>query len=506
VKDKRRTESILNAILESAAQAILTIDRDGKILSANTRTSEIFGYSHAELIGQPVDVLLPESARNAHSAHRAEYFAAPRVRPMGVGLDLSGRRQDGTTFPVEISLSYLESEGVAIAFVSDITPRKELESQLLQSQKMEAVGRLAGGIAHDFNNLLTIISGYDRMLLDRISPLDPLRGYAEEILKASDRATALTKQLLAFGRRQPIKPSLLDLNRVLTESQGMLRRLIPENIEVVIVPQPDIWNVLADQNQLDQVILNLSLNARDAMPTGGRLTIETRNVKLGDGYSQRHFGVTPGPYVMLAVSDNGSGMDAQTVSHIFEPFFTTKSSQKGTGLGLSIVYGMVKQNHGDIWVYSELGKGTTMKIYLPRAVGEATGAAQPEKASGQITGNETVLIVEDEDGVRKLITDVLETKGYDVLAAAHGQEAIELAGATRIDLLLTDVVLPNMNGRELANQLLKLQPEMKILFISGYTDNTIFEHGVLGTGANFLAKPFRFEDLLTKVREVLSAS
>jgi CheY-like chemotaxis protein len=286
----------------------------------------------------------------------------------------------------------------------------------------------------------------------------------------------------------------------------MLRRLIPENIEVVMVPQPDIWNVLADQNQLEQVILNLSLNARDAMPTGGRLTIETRNVKLGEGYSQRHFGVSPGPYVMLAVSDNGSGMDAQTVSHIFEPFFTTKSSQKGTGLGLAIVYGMVKQNHGDIWVYSELGKGTTMKIYLPRAVGEATGAAQPEKASSQISGNETVLIVEDEDGVRKLITDVLETKGYDVLAAAHGQEAIELAGTARIDLLLTDVVLPNMNGRELANQLLKLQPEMKILFISGYTDNTIFEHGVLGTGANFLAKPFRFEDLLTKVRAVLAAS
>ncbi len=468
----------------------------------------MFGYSQAELIGQSVDLLLPESARGTHTAHRADYFAAPRVRPMGVGIDLSGQRQDGTTFPVEISLSHVEHNGVglAIAFISDITVRKELENQLLQSQKMEAVGRLAGGIAHDFNNLLTIISGYDRLLLDRISPLDPLRGYAEEILKASDRATALTKQLLAFGRRQPIKPSLLDLNRVLTDTQGMLRRLIPENIEVVTVPQPQIWQVLADQNQLEQVILNLALNARDAMPTGGRLTIETKNVSLGAGYGQTHFGVPPGPYVMLAVSDNGSGMDAQTVSHIFEPFFTTKSSQTGTGLGLSIVYGMVKQNHGDIWVYSELGKGTTMKIYLPRAQGEAPRVPAPEQVLDERGGSETVLVVEDEAGVRKLLCDVLHEKGYVVLEAAYGEEAIRLASTpdARIHLLLTDVVLPHMNGRELANRLMELRPEMKVLFISGYTDNTVF--GVAGSNAHFLAKPFRFEDLLTKVREVLASS
>jgi PAS domain S-box-containing protein len=350
------------ALLESAAQAIIAIDRDGRIVLANRKAEEMFGYAREELLGSPVDMLLPESLRSVHGREREEYFAQPHIRPMGVGMDLAGRRKDASEFPVEVSLSHVDTrEGLfAIAFVSDISQRKRLEEQLVHAQKMEAVGRLAGGVAHDFNNMLTVISGYNRMILDDLSPLDPLRANAEEILKAADRAAALTNQLLAFSRRQIMHPCVLNVNAVIVNTEKMLRHVIGEDIHLMLNLARDAGNIRADPGHIEQAVVNLAVNARDAMPLGGQLAIETANVRLDETYARTHSGVQPGGFVMIAVSDSGHGMDAETRRRIFEPFFTTKESGKGTGLGLATVYGMVKQCGGDIWVYSEPGQGTTL--------------------------------------------------------------------------------------------------------------------------------------------------
>jgi PAS domain S-box-containing protein len=501
-------EALLRAILDSASQAILTVDRRGTIVSVNTKSGEVFGYPTEEMVGQPVEMLLPDGARAGHNQHRSNYFSSPRVRPMGLGMDLSARRKDGTEFPVEISLSYIESdhEPLAIAFVSDITGRKRLEEQLVHSQKMEAVGRLAGGIAHDFNNLLTIISGYDRLMLNALSPQDSMRGYAEEIARAAERATALTKQLLAFSRRQIIQPKVLNLNAIVDETQTMLRRLLGENTKLVAILQPTLGFVRADRSQFEQVLFNLAVNARDAMPQGGTITIETCNVDLDADYAKTHLGVQPGPYVMMAVTDTGIGMDAETRRHIFEPFFTTKPADQGTGLGLATVYGIVKQNGGDIWVYSEIGKGTTFKVYLPRVDGETQAQTSPAAAGEPRRGTETILVVEDEKGVRQLIVTVLKQHGYRVLEAGDSLEAVQVSEKHQGDiaLLITDVIMPHSSGRDLADRLLVARPSTKVLYISGYTENTILHHGVLESNIDFLAKPFAFETLLDKVREMIN--
>jgi len=365
-----KSEQMMVALLESASQAIISVDTTGKMVLANTRTEAMFGYSRGELLGASVDLLLPESKRSQHGRQRAEYFTRPHVRPMGIGMELAGRRKDGTEFPVEVSLSYVEiEEGLfAIAFVSDISQRKNLEEQLQHAQKMEAVGRLAGGVAHDFNNMLTVIAGYNRMLLDELSPLDPLRSYAEEALTAADRAAELTNQLLAFSRRQITQPRVASVNSVVSQAEKMLHRLIGEDIKLVSKLSPDAGNIRVDPGHLEQALVNLAVNSRDAMPLGGRLTLETANVALDEHYARSHLGVKPGQFVMIAVTDNGSGMDAATRRHIFEPFFTTKEKGKGTGLGLATVYGIVKQAGGDIWVYSELGHGTAFKLYFPRVM------------------------------------------------------------------------------------------------------------------------------------------
>jgi PAS domain S-box-containing protein len=501
------SEKMVRALLESASQAILSINKEGRILLANARTAELFGYERDELLGQPIEILLPEAYRNSHVKDRSDYFKNPRVRPMGMGLDLAGRRKNGTEFPVEISLSFIEADGQSfgIAFVTDITKRKQLEDQLVRSQKMEAVGRLAGGVAHDFNNMLTIIAGYNRMMLDNLSPMDPMRGYAEEVLKASDRAAALTTQLLAFSRRQVLQPRVLDINSLIVNTEKMLRRLIGEDLEVKVVLSPGLGKIKADPGQIEQVIFNLAINARDAMPTGGRITIETANVEIDETYVKTHFGVEPGDYVMMAVSDNGSGMDAETKSHIFEPFFTTKQQGKGTGLGLSTVYGIVKQSGGDIWVYSEPGKGTAFKIYFPRVLGQEGGEALGGALDPVARGTETILVVEDEAGVRKLLCELLRKQGFTVLEATDGREALRLCKSSKstIHLLLTDVVMPDMSGHQIAEQLAAVRPKMKVLYMSGYTENTIVHHGVLNAGVQFLSKPFTQETLLAKVREVL---
>jgi hypothetical protein len=504
----KQSGQLVTALLESASQAIVSIDRAGRIVLANRRAEEIFGYTGEELLGARIEMLLPESKRGSHSRDRDDFFARPRARPMGIGMDLAGRRKDGSEVPVEVSLSYVQlEEGVfAIAFVSDITQRKNLEEQLLHAQKMEAVGRLAGGVAHDFNNMLTVISGYNRMILDELSALDPLRGYAEEVLKAADRAGALTNQLLAFSRRQIMQPRIINVNSVLVQTQKMLQRLIGEDIELVLQLGTNLGNIKADPGHVEQAIVNLAVNARDAMPMGGHLTIETSNAVLDENYARTHMGVKPGSFTMVAVSDDGHGMDAETRRHIFEPFFTTKEKGKGTGLGLATVYGMIKQTGGDIWVYSERGQGTTFKLYFPHVLEPLSDSADGSGSPSKRAGGETVLVVEDEQAVRDLTVRILQQLGYTILTASSGAEALKISEAHtgHIDLLLTDVVMPNMSGRQLADHILTSRPDTKVLFLSGYTENTVVHHGVLDQGVNFLPKPFTRENLSKKLREVLT--
>lgn len=382
------------------------------------------------------------------------------------------------------------------------------EEQLRQSQKMEAIGQLAGGVAHDFNNLLTAICGHSELALKRLTPEDPLHRHLESIRKSGARASALTRQLLAFSRKQILQPKIIDLNQIVVDMNKMLQRLIGEDIDLLMGLAADLGKVKADPNQIEQILLNLSINARDAMPKGGRLTIETSNVDLSEDYSRDHVSVSPGQYVMLAVSDNGCGMDAETQAHIFEPFFTTKEVGKGTGLGLATVYGIVKQSEGTIWLYSEVSRGTSFKIYLPCAEALVKEVEIEGDDFESLQGTETVLLVEDEAVVREMATEILRDSGYHVLEAKHGHEAMILGRqhSGRIHLMLTDVVMPQMSGRELAEQLTPLRRDMKVLYMSGYTDDAIVHHGVLDEGTAFIGKPFTPSALARKVREILDAA
>ena len=391
----------------------------------------------------------------------------------------------------------------ALALADSKARARSLETQLAQSQRLEAVGRLAGGVAHDFNNILTAIGGYTDLLLADMAPDDTRRQDVEEIHRAAQRAAALTHQLLAFSRRQVMQPKVVDLNALVADIEKMLRRLIGEDILFATVLHPRAGNVRADPGQLEQVIVNLAVNARDAMPNGGRLTIETRSIELDEAYRAQHPTVTPGPYVMLAVSDTGMGMDEETRSRIFEPFFTTKVRGKGTGLGLATVYGIVQQSGGHIWVYSEQDRGTTMRVYLPRVDAPAEKLARTGDPPPQnLRGTETILLVEDEAAVRAVTRQLLERNGYTVVEAPDGPAALGLELAT-LDLLLTDVVMPSMSGRELADKLVARRPGLRVLYMSGYTDDAVVRHGMLEPGLAYLEKPFRPDTLLRKVREAL---
>jgi signal transduction histidine kinase len=406
---------------------------------------------------------------------------------------------------IRFSLSvYSPARGFFVAVFDNITERRKLEEQLRQSQKMEAVGQLAGGIAHDFNNLLMVINGYAELLQNRIDEKSPLRVNVDEIRHAGDRAASLTRQLLAFSRRQVLQPKVLDLNGVISHLGTMLQRLIGEDLELRMLLRQDLGTVLADPGQIEQVLLNLVVNARDAMSTGGKLILETDNVVLDETFAREHPAVVPGPHVLLAVSDTGAGIPGEIRARIFEPFFSTKERGKGTGLGLSTVYGIIKQSNGYISVWSEVGKGTTFKIYLPRVEGEVQVLSSASPAAS-LQGGETLLVVEDESAVQEVIERVLSGNGYRVLLACGGSEALRVSGEHEgpIDLLITDVVMPGMGGREVASRLETSRPGLRVLFMSGYTDDAISHHGILETGLKFLQKPFTTDALLRKVREAL---
>jgi PAS domain S-box-containing protein len=509
---RRESEERYSALFRGAAEGILVADLETKMFTyANPAICRMLGYSEEELRRLGVQDIHPaESMEHVIGEFQAQARGEKALAP-----ELPCQRKDGSVIYADITASgmVLNKKHYNVGFFSDVTDRKlakqereKLEEQIRASQKMEAIGGLAGGVAHDFNNLLSVILSYTGFAMGAVKDGDPLKDDLLEVKKAADRAVALTRQLLAFSRKQVLQPVALDLNQISTGVEKMLRRILGEDIDLVQTLAPDLGLTLADPGQLEQVLMNLVVNARDAMPEGGKLTIETSNVEIDEEYAARHVAVTPGSYVQIAVTDTGSGMDEQTRARIFEPFFTTKPKGKGTGLGLSTVYGIVKQSGGNVWVYSELGQGTTFKVYLPRELSATTATAiKPSAIPRRVTGTETILVVEDEEALRKVAKRSLEAAGYRVLTAAAGDDALLVSAqhAGDIQLLLTDVVMPRMSGRVLAQELAKTRPTLKIVYMSGYTDNAIVHHGVLDAGTHFLAKPFTSAALTEKVREVL---
>jgi len=498
-------------LLDSSPQALVVVDAAGRITSVNQKTERLFDYTQAEMLGQPVEMLVPERLREAHVRQRETFFEQPAIRTMGLaGQTILGLRKDGSEFNAETTLYPDMGEGGmrVLAWISDVSERVKLEEQFRGAQRMEVVGRLAGGIAHDFNNMLAVILSYSGFLLESIPVEDSRREDVEQIQAAAERSAALTKQLLLFSRRQPLRMEETDLNAVVAGMEKMLRRVIGEDITLACRFAQALGHIVADKSQLEQVLMNLCVNARDAMPTGGHLHIETDQVELDDGYARDHIGVQPGTYVVLSISDTGMGMDKETQSRIFEPFFTTKGQGAGTGLGLSTVFGVIKQMEGNVWVYSELGQGTTFKIYMPLAPSAHTAKLATEDSAMETKPRKsaTVLLVEDEDLVRKTAHRILTQAGYSVIQASHGAQALDIAanGGEAIDLLLTDVVMPRMNGVEVAAGLSSIYPDVKVLYMSGYTEDAISSHGVLDPGVRIVFKPFTKGSLLNSVSEALS--
>jgi PAS domain S-box-containing protein len=509
------SERRFRTVLEASPNAIVGVDADARLTYANPQAERTFGYTHDELLGRPIELLLPDRLAGGHVAQRNGFIAHPVARPIGVGLDLAGRRKDGSELPVEISLSPVETgEGLQVfATVVDITARKAAASQLLQAQKLESIGRLAGGIAHDFNNMLFAIRGYVELLTEDLGPdrratFDPdaaARSVAA-IGQAADRASDLTMQLLAFSRQQVVIPKVLDLNDAIHAVEPMLRRLIGEDVALVLKLDPAVGRLRADAGQLDQILVNLIVNARDAIEGGGTVTIETENVVFNELSAMAHFDLIPGPYVLLAVSDTGVGMSRETREHIFEPFFTTKELGKGTGLGLATIYGIVHQAGGHIWLYSEAGQGSTFKLYFPR-VDAVVVSEQTSAPTDEFVGTGTVLIVEDEAAVRDMMSQLIARAGYQVLAVGDGVEALATADAYAepIDVLVSDVVMPNLSGFDLAERIVERRPDIGIVLLSGYTAVTLDLEQAISRGARFVAKPIASGELRRAIREVLAA-
>jgi PAS domain S-box-containing protein len=509
VTERSRSEAAIRfqaQLLNAVQQAVVATDPEGIVIFWNKFAESLYGWAAEEAVGKTIDELTPSPFLKEHGARILERGAAGEA---WTG-EFSVQGKSGKAFPALLTTSPVRDQsGRVLGFVQvsiDLTERRNLEEQFRQSQKMDAVGRLAGGIAHDFNNLLTVIRLNTEIIMEGLGPTDPRADDVKQIRSAAERASSLTRQLLAFSRKQILQPRVLDMNSVVANVEPMLRRLIGEDVSITANCGARGY-VVADPGQLDQVLVNLVVNARDAMPQGGRITIETRNIDLDETYSSEHAPVVPGRFVMLAVSDTGVGMTKDTKEHAFDPFFTTKEAGKGTGLGLATVYGIVKQSGGYVWIYSEPGHGTTLKLYFPEvsAVAAFTGSEPRTPSPEAQRGSETILLVEDEDAVRGLTLRILEKQGYRVIAAQHGREAMEIASKEQghIHLVLTDVVMPGMNGRGLVERLSGIRPRIKSLYMSGYTDDDIIRRGFIEPSKSFLQKPFTSDSLLQTVRKVL---
>jgi PAS domain S-box-containing protein len=499
----------LSTAIEQAAESMILTSESGEIQYVNPAFEAMTGYRREEVLGKNPRLL---SSGKQDAGFYADLWKTLKAGRTWHG-QLQNRRKDGVIYMQDTTISPVyDDAGAVVSYVGlgrDVTVEIKLEADLRQSQKMETIGRLAGGVAHDFNNLLSVIIAYADVAMAEIPETDPLHDDIRNIREAGDRAAALTKQLLAFSRKQVLQPVVLELNGIVSGMAPLLQRLIGESIELRTALAPSLGRIKADPAQIEQVLLNLTANSRDAMPSGGKLTIGTANAELDETYTSQHVGVRPGRYVMLSVTDTGIGMDEETQNKVFEPFFTTKPAGKGTGLGMATVYGIVKQSGGNIWVYSEPGKGTAFKIYLPEVgmADTADPAAARRTLAGKSGAGETVLLVEDEEQVRRIAERILAGDGYRVLAAADGEEAMDIANQApgKIQLLLTDVVMPNMNGSELAGKIAERNPGVRVLYMSGYTDDVIVRHGMLKPDTQFIGKPFNSAALRRKVREVLDA-
>ena len=495
-------------ILEASPNPIVAVNGSGIITYVNPQAEITFGYVAAELLGKPIEVLVAARAKGKHAIQRAAFIGHAVARPMGIGLDLAGRRKGGREFPVEISLSPVQSaDGLQVfATIVDITARKGAEAQLLQSQKLESIGRLAGGVAHDFNNILFAINGYTELLIEDLAGEPPadlteVRESLRAIQEAADRGANLTMQLLAFSSQQVVTQTILDPGSGIRALEPMLRRLIGENVRLRVVTDTPTARIQMDIGQLDQIVMNLVVNARDAMPDGGSVTIDVGMAEFEEVYTLEQFEVEPGSYVMITVSDTGHGMDRETREHIFEPFFTTKASGRGTGLGLATIYGIVRKAGGQIWVYSEPEHGATFKLYFPAVADPATPTPALQPAARGGTG--TILLAEDEPAVRDMTRRILERAGYTVTAVGDGRAAqaeIERRDSG-VDIVLTDVVMPHVSGLELADWLLDRYPETRVVLMSGYTEETLNLDRLLARGARFVTKPVAGGDMLRVIAD-----